>query len=131
MAAYATYTDVEAGFRDLNENEQTLATQLLEEAALIIDAYVVSADVTNDIKKLVSCRMVRRAIGSEDSMQSIPLGATQGSASAMGYTQSWTMASGTGGSGELFISKTEKKLLKIGNSIGSRSPLESMVIVND
>lgn len=127
--AYATYTDVEAGFRDLNESEQALATQLLDEAKLIIDAYVASADVTNDIKKLVSCRMVRRAIGAEDSAQSFPLGATQGSTSAMGYSQSWTLGSGSGsGSGELFLAKLEKKLLKCSNRIGAYSSVEGLVI---
>ena len=57
--AYATYTDVAAGFRDLTAAEQTKATAMLSEAALIIDAYASTADA--EVKKTVSCRMVRRA----------------------------------------------------------------------
>ena len=53
------------------------------------------------------------------------MGATQGSMSALGYTQSWTMGS-NGSTGELYLSKLEKKLLGIGDRIGSRSPLEGM-----
>jgi hypothetical protein len=42
----------------------------------------------------------------------------------MGYSQSWTI--GNGSTGELYLSRTEKKLLGAGNSIGSHSPLEDM-----
>lgn len=126
MAAYATTADVESGFRPLTESELSVANSLLDEAAIIIDAYA-AADVTTEAKKLVSCKMVRRALGVEDGL-TMPLGATQGSISAMGYSQSWTMGSGSGGSGELYLSKLEKKLLKVGNRIGAHSVLENMVI---
>ena len=53
-----------------------------------------------------------------------PLGSTQGSVSAMGYSQSWTM--GSGSAGELYLSKLEKKLLGVGDRIGARSPLEGL-----
>lgn len=122
--AYATYADVESGFRDLTTDEQTTATNLLNEAAIIIDAYALST-VTADTKKLVSCRMVRRAMGAEDGSQ-MPLGATQGTISALGYSQTWTMGSGSGGSGELYLSKLEKKLLKVGNRIGAASVVEDL-----
>lgn len=66
--------------------------------------------------------MVIRALGIDND---IPLGATQGSMSGLGYSQSWTI--GTGGSvGELYLSKTDKQLLGGGNSIGSHSPLEDL-----
>ena len=42
----------------------------------------------------------------------------------MGYSQSWTM--GSGSAGELYLSKLEKKLLGIGDRIGARSPLEGL-----
>lgn len=117
--AYATASDVAAGFRTLTTDEITICETLLEEAALIIDAFSTSYD--DDVKALVSCRMVRRAIGDS---QSLPLGATQGSISAGGYSQSWSNANG---SGELYLSRVEKKLLGVGNSIGSYSPIEEMV----
>lgn len=56
---------------------------------------------------------------------SYPTGASQGSASALGYTQSWTMSGGS--VGELYLSKPEKRLLGVGNRIGARSPVEDLV----
>ena len=121
--SYATAQDVEAGFRTLSEDEQAKCTALLEEAALIIDSY--NKDAQEDAKKVVSCRMVRRQLYDGDSGGvTYPMGATQGTASAMGYSQSWTM--GGGSSGELYLSKLEKKLLGVGDRIGSRSPLEGL-----
>lgn len=122
--AYATYEDVEAGFRTLDSDEQEMAEALLNEAAIIIDSYTTSA--SDDAKKVVSCRMVRRAIG-DSGTSSFPLGATQGTMSAGGYSQSWTLSSGS--SGELYISKQDKKILGVSNSIGSYSPLEDLVEV--
>ena len=120
--AYATYEDVEAGFRTLDAAERSVAEALLDEAAIIIDSYNSSA--SDGAKKVVSCRMVRRAIG-DSSGSAVPMGATQGSISALGYSQSWTMSSGT--SGELYLGKLEKTLLGIGNAIGSYSPVEELV----
>ena len=119
--AYATYQDVEAGFREMDADERALCTALLDEAATIIDTFGKTDDA--DVLKLVSCRMVRRAIGDGGGM-SVPMGASQGSMSAGGYSQSWTLASGS--TGELYISKLEKGLLGCGNSIGSYSPVEEL-----
>lgn len=118
---YATFGDVEERLnRTLNEDEQRLCDALLNDASVIIDAYNKDADL--DAKKLVSCRMVIRAIGSVG--VDVPIGATQGSMSALGYSQSWTMSNGA--TGELYLSKLDKKLLGIGNRIGSYSPLEGL-----
>lgn len=124
--AYAEISDVQTRLgRTLTTSEQTICTALLNDAAVIIDAY--NPDAASDVKKLVSCRMVVRAIG-DGSSAGIPMGATQGSVSALGYSQSWTIGSATGGAGELYLGKLEKKLLGVGNSIGSYSPIEEMVI---
>lgn len=120
MAKYATVTNVESGFRTLTTDERAQAEALLEEAAIIIDSYNFDADYSN--KKLVSCRMVRRAIGSGQA-DAFPLGATQGTVSALGYSQSFTMG---GSTGELYLAKMEKKLLGVGAKIGSHSPLEAL-----
>lgn len=121
--AYATIEDVEAGFKVLSSEDREKCSALLDEAAVIIDSY--NAEAPADAKKVVSCRMVRRAIEEAD-VQFVPMGASQGSATAGGYSQSWTI--GTGGSiGELYLSKIEKKLLGIGDRIGAISPLEGMV----
>ena len=120
--AYAEYTDVEAGFRELDADERERCENLLEEAAVIIDA--VSRTEDEDILKLVSCRMVRRAIG-DGTDTSFPMGASQGTVSAGGYSQSWTL--GSGSTGELYLSRLEKKLLGSGNAIGAYSPVEELV----
>ena len=121
---YATAEDVAGGFRELSSDEKDRCVSLLEEAAVIIDAYNAEADA--DRKKLVSCRMVRRILGDSGGNDAplYPLGSTQGSVSAMGYSQSWTM--GSGSAGELYLSKLEKKLLDVGDRIGARSPLEGL-----
>lgn len=118
--AYATIDEIQAGFRELTDEETTIATALSDEAAVIIDAY--NSEASADAKRVVTCRMVRRAMG--DGESTVPIGATQGSISAMGYSQSWTLSSGS--TGELYLSKIEKKLLGAGNRIGVHSPLESL-----
>ena len=54
------------------------------------------------------------------------MGASQGSMSALGYSQSWTIGSG-GSTGELYLAKTDKILLGMGNQIGAYSPAEWLV----
>ena len=66
--------------------------------------------------------LVIRALGSGED---VPIGATQGSKSALGYSQSWTISAGT--VGELYLGKLEKALLKSGNAIGSYSPTQALV----
>lgn len=126
--AYAEVTDVEAGFRTLSEEEKTLCAHLLEEAATVIDAY--NEDADEERKRLVSCRMVRRQLdagpGAAQNAVTFPMGASQGSASALGYSQTWTMSGGS--VGELYLSKLEKKLLGVGDKIGARSPVEDLTV---
>ena len=123
--AYATVADVQARMtREMSEDEQAVCSTLLDDAAIIIDSYNVNA--STDAKKVVSCRMVVRAMGDGDDGIGVPAGSTQGSMSAMGYSQSWTISSG-GSVGELYIAKLEKKLLGTGDKIGSYSPTEALV----
>lgn len=122
MAAYASYLDVEHGFRTLTMEEISLCTQLLNEAAIIIDA--VNSNAASDIKMLVSCHMVRRVL-SQGIDTTVPRGATQGSIAALGYSESWTLSSGS--VSELYLSKLDKKLLGVSNRIGIINPLEGMV----
>lgn len=118
--AYATVEDVQVRMsRAMSASEQTVCANLLDDAAVIIDAY--NANATADSKKVVSCRMVMRAIGDGDG-GGIPMGATQGSQSGLGYSESWTI--GSGSAGELYIGKLEKKLLGTDNNIGASNPLE-------
>ena len=88
---YAIVEEVEVGFRTLTQEERERTAALLEEAALVIDAYGKDADP--DVKRLVSCRMVRRLLGDGTGGETplYPMGATQGSATALGYTQSLSL----------------------------------------
>lgn len=120
---YATVADVQARMsRAMSESEQTTCATLLEDAGVLIDAYAPNAKTS--AKKVVSCRVVVRALGSGTDA-TIPIGATQGSMSALGYSQSWTLSGGS--TGELYLSKEDKRILGRGNLIGSHSPLEDMV----
>ena len=122
--AYATVADVQARMnRTMSEAEQTTCATLLDDAAVVIDAYNANASV--DAKKIVSCNMVIRRLGDGED-NGIPIGATQGSQSGLGYSQSWTM-SGGGSTGELYLAKIDKKLLGVGNRIGSYSPVQELV----
>ncbi|MBQ5477953.1 MAG: hypothetical protein IIT64_09175 [Bacteroidaceae bacterium] len=118
--AYATVEDVQSRMaKELTGSQQDVCNTLLDDAAVLIDACKTNA--TDDQKKVVSCSMVMRAMGSANEV-GVPVGATQGSASALGYSQSWTI--GNGSTGELYLTRTEKKILGASNRIGSYSPVE-------
>lgn len=122
--AYATPQDIMARTGStMTQTEQIRCSNMLDDAAIIIDSY--NPNATADAKKVVSCRMVIRASGN-GADAGVPLGATQGSMSALGYSQSWTIGS-NGSTGELYLSKLEKRLLGTGDSIGSYSPTQELV----
>lgn len=123
-SAYASVSDVKARMtRTLGATEQAVCTVLLQDAAVMIDAAAPNAPESS--KKVVSCRMVIRALG-DGRDSAVPAGATQGSMSALGYSQSWTMTGG-GSVGELYIGKADRQLLGLGNAIGSYSPVQELV----
>ena len=120
MAAYAKVSDVQLRMgRALSASEQARCEVLLEDAAAIIDAAASRAGA--EAKKVVSCRMVIRALGDGTDM-GVPTGANQSSMGGLGYSQSWTISGGS--FGELYLAKTDRQLLGAGNAIGARSPLE-------
>lgn len=122
--AYAAVSDVQARMlRTLSADEQSVCAHLLDDAAILIDTINVNA--SDDAKLVVSCRAVIRALGDGNNI-GVPLGATQGSMSGLGYSQSWTIGSG-GSTGELYLSKTDRQLLGRGNQIGSYSPTQELV----
>lgn len=123
---YAVPDDVRSRMtREMSADEEEVCNQLLEDASVMIDR--VAPTAPRRVKALVACRMVIRALGDgSDAGLQIPAGATQGSMSALGYSQSWTIGSG-GGAGELYLGKAERHLLGVGNRIGSYSPAEELV----
>ena len=123
--AYASYTDVQTRMGVVfTETEQSVCTSLLSRAALMIDSLSAAADKSADIKKEVSVNMTSRAMSNNTA--DIPQGATQGSMSGLGYSQSWTIGSG-GAVGDLYFSKDDRRLLGVGNQIGSYSPVQELV----
>lgn len=122
--AYATIEDIQARMtRQMSETEQAVCASMLDDAAVIIDSF--NADASEDTKTIVSCRMVIRQLG-DGNDAGIPIGATQGSMSGLGYSQSWTVSGGS--TGEMYLSKLDKQLLGLGNKIGSYSPIEELAV---
>lgn len=120
---YASVTQVEQRLnRTFTESETAACNAYLEDAAIIIDSFAPNAPEAR--KNLVSIRMVMRAMGDGQST-GFPMGATQGSMSGLGYSQSWTMGGG-GSNSEIYLSSIEKQILGIGDKIGSHSPTEDM-----
>lgn len=123
MAAYASVEDVQSRMtRTMTEDEQAVCSVLLDDGGVMIDAIALSASA--DAKKVVSCRMVIRALG-DGTTGGYPIGASQGSMSGLGYSQSWTVSGGS--TGELYIGKADRQLLGLSNSIGSYSPVQELV----
>ena len=121
---YATAEDVQRRMvKPLSDDQMDVCAALLDDAGVLIDAIAPTA--SDEAKATVSCSMVIRAMGSQGDL-TVPTGATQGSASALGYSQSWTF--GNGATGELYLSRTEKRLLGVGNRIGSYSPVEELAL---
>lgn len=122
--AYATVEDVQTRMmRDLSEDEHAICETLLDDVAILIDSY--NTQASDDAKKVVSCRAVIRALGDGET-SGVPMGASQGSMSGLGYSQSWTISAG-GSVGELYLGKADKQLLGYGNKIGSYSPTQELV----
>lgn len=118
--AYATIADIKARTTDtITPAMESVITTQLEDAAVIIDSF--NKDASADAKKVVSCRMIIRTLNIDGG---IPMGATQGSMSGLGYSQSWTMSGGS--NGELYLSKLDKQTLGGGNRIGSYSPVQEL-----
>lgn len=123
--AYATVADVQERLAwTMSEDQENTCSVLLDDAAVLIDAAALNA--SDEAKKVVSCRMVIRALGDGGDAGGVPMGATQGSMSALGYSQSWTIGSG-GATGELYLGKTDRQILGLGNQIGSYSPVQELV----
>lgn len=120
-----TVDDVQARMdRELTQEERATCAVLLDDAQAMIDA--AAPGVAQGLRKIVACRMVIRAIGAGGSGGfAIPVGASQGSMSALGYSQTWTMPGGS--TGELYLGKADRQLLGLSNSIGSYSPVQELV----
>ena len=105
--SYATYTDIEARWHPLSEQERERADVLIQDASAILDALVTPDDTDSKAELMcaVCCNMVIRAMSAADSY-----GVSQESMTAGPYTQQWTYSNP---SGDMYLTKLEKRLLGI------------------
>lgn len=118
--AFANVSDLESRWRELSSDESTVADALLGDAATMLTK-LVDVDSTDTeqaaLLKIVSCNMVKRAMSALDSDA---FGMTTQSMTAVGFSQSNTFANP---SGDMYLTKYERKLLGISNSyISSIAP---------
>ena len=109
--AYATTTDLAKRWRDLSPKEQTIAAQLLDDAAVIIDSVADASQVEAAVLSIVSCNMVRRAMSANG--DSFALGSTHSDIdSSTGIA--WTPYEATGSiTDALWLSYSDRKMLKV------------------
>lgn len=106
--AYATTAELALRWRDLSPKEQTIAAQLLEDAAVIINAAAGDnlPNIGADVLSIVSCDMVRRAMMANGN--SFALGSVNDTAEA------WTPYEAAGSvSAALWLTYDNRKLLGI------------------
>lgn len=129
--AYADVSDLEVRWRTLTTDEQARAEALLDDASAMLDAYV-TVDETDEkqaqLLKIVTCNMVERAMSTSAEDGVDLYGVTQQSMTAVGFTRQLSYANPTG---DLYITKAERKLLKIGGSIGFARPSYGRLEVDD
>lgn len=121
--AYADVSDLEVRWRTLTTDEQERAEALLDDASAMLDAYV-TVDETDEkqmqLLKIVTCNMVERAMSTGGDI----FGVTQQSMTAGPYAQTFSYANPTG---DLYITKAEKRLLGISGTGKGRTIMYGMV----
>lgn len=120
--AYADASDLEVRWRTLTTDEQERAEALLDDASAMLDAYV-TVDETDEqqmkLLKIVVCNMVERAMSTGGDI----FGVTQQSMTAGPYAQTFNYANPTG---DLYITKSEKRLLGISGTGKGRTIMYQM-----
>ena len=119
--AFADVSDIESRWRELSTDEEARATTLIDDASAMLSA-LVAVDETDEeqaeLLKMVCCNMVIRAMSASEYDA---FGASQMSMTAGPYSQQWTYTNPTG---DMFITKMEKRLLGISTSyIGTIRPM--------
>lgn len=124
--AYADVSDLEVRWRTLTTDEQERAEALLDDASAMLDAYV-TVDETDEkqmqLLKIVVCNMVERAMSTASDDGVDLYGVTQQSMTAVGFTRQFSYANPTG---DLYITKSEKRLLGISGTGKGRTLMYQM-----
>jgi hypothetical protein len=122
--AYADVSDLEVRWRTLTDDEQARAEALLDDASAMLDAYV-TVDATDEqqaaLLKIVVCNMVQRSMSTSSGDA---YGVSQQSITAVGFTQQYTYSNPTG---DLYITKAEKRMLGISGTGKGRTLMYGMV----
>lgn len=120
--AYADVSDLESRWRELTEEEQARAAVLLDDASAMLAASV-EVDESDEqqmaLLKIVTCNMVQRSMSTGGDMY----GVTQQSMTAGPYAQTFNYANPTG---DLYITKSEKRLLGISGTGKGRTIMYAM-----
>ena len=119
--AYAEVSDIEARWRSLSDDEKSRAGVLIEDASAMLAA-LVDVDANDqqqaELLNTVCCNMVIRAMA-QSNMDTF--GVSQSAITAGPYTQSFSYSNP---SGDMYLTKLEKKLLKVSiGYIGSIRPM--------
>lgn len=118
IKAFATVSDLEKRWRVLADDEKSRAESLIEDASVMIASAMRSSGIQYDdadellIASLnsVTCAVVRRAMATPVDIPAL----TQYSQSAIGISESMSYANP---SGDLYLTKQEKKLLGISGGV--------------
>ena len=124
MQAFATVEQLQTRWRMLDADEQECASVRLMDASVLMASemdragvdYLAPAESFKSVLEMVCCQITMRAIGNDS-----PMGVSQYSQGAIGLSESYTYANPTG---DLYLTKVERKLLGIG---GGRVSCVSLV----
>lgn len=112
---YATASDLEAGWRPLDPDEESRAGTLLERASLMLDSHGPFGADKGPALKAVCCAMVQRVMSRQN------LGVVQESQTGGSYSHQWTYANPTA---DMYITKAERRMLGIGGHAGGMVKLD-------
>lgn len=120
--AYAIVSDVEARWRTLTAAERARAEVLLEDAAVEIDSSCPPSDPPTlselEARLIVSCRMVKRAMATPGGVEGVGVSSLQAGAGPFQQTQQFSNPSG-----DLYLTKADRKLLGCGNQVAFTVPM--------
>lgn len=117
--AFADVSDLESRWRELSTEEEARANVLLGDASAMLSA-LVDVDESDaqqaDLLKVVCCNMVARSMASTANDM---FGVSQQSMTAVGFSQTRSYSNP---SGDMYLTRYEKRLLGIGGKVGFARP---------
>lgn len=119
---YAEIADLEARWRTLTADEKDRAEVLLEDAAVRLDAQCPPSDPPTEqelaVREIVSCEMVKRAMISASGSDGAGVTSVQMGAGPYQQTTQYTNPTG-----DLYLTKADKRLLGCGAQVAFTVPM--------